>query len=702
MENYDVWAKTFPPYKHFQDSLSKWPGPFDMKPISRAAVALFPLFLAGCARQRPATTDERAALQQQAGREIAQVGQAESQGAAKSLAGARLSGGQIQIGDAQGRPLYRIAAREIRALSGGGKASGSLAGALALDARATLFKSGQSESSFKADTIQLFNAPKGARLQMTGRVVATSQHLPGAPVEVSAPRADIDINKRLLVASGGCVAKRGPITLKTPQLRGQSSLETLSCNDALVVAPGAQVKAKTALFNWKANRLSAQTVSATRPGLLLSGARLDADTLASHGTLTGGVSAKGQNGVARGPRLDFNWKNDRLFVPDATFESQGGTARIAALTTDSKLRVTDAQQVRIQQNGATLTARSARGFDSLSRLNANGVVVVRGDLRIEANRAQARDWSKQNGTVVGSGGVVARNRAGTISAQNATWTGDAQNGRVSASGNVVIRGEQGTLRGQNATVVIRGEQGTSRGQNAMRATRFENAELSGSVSGILRDKTRISASRLEKRGERYIASGGASAKLPDGTSLRAARVEGSGQNAVATGGASGHLPDGTQLSASRVEKRGENIVASGGAQGRLPDGTMLRADHVEKRGQLVVATGGARADVPAVRGVGRVQVRAARVEGPADGSQIRASGGVVLIAQNGAVVRAPHALFDRRAGKVTASGGVSVKDPVRGTLVGESLVADLGLKQITVLRGQGKTQAGTLNLKNLF
>lgn len=682
-----------------------------MKPISGAAVALFPLFLAGCARQGPATTEERTALQQQARREVAQVGQSAGQGAAKSLAGARLSGGQIQIGDAQGRPLYRIAAREIRAL--GGKATGSLAGALALDARATLFKAGQSESSFKADTIQLFNDPKGARLQMTGRVVATSQRVAGASVEVSAPRADVDVVKRLLVASGGCLAKRGVLTLKTPQLRGQSSLETLSCGDALVLAPNVQVKAKTALFNWKANRLRAQTVSATRPGLRLSGARLDADTLASRGTLTGGVSAQGQNGVARGPRLDFNWKSDRLFVPDATFQSQGATAHIAALTTDSKLRVTDAQQVRIQQNGATLTARSARGFESLSRLSASGVVVVRGDLRIEANRAQVRDWSKSGGTVIGSGGVVARNRAGTVSASGATWTGDAQNGRISASGGVLIRSEQGTLRGQNATS----------------DARFQDADLSGSVSGTLRDQTQLRASRVQKRGEQYIASGRASAKLPDGTSFRATRVEGSGQNAVATGGASGQLPDGTsfqaprvekrgdlvvasggasgrlrdgtQLRAARVEKRGENIVASGGANGRLPDGTFFRADRVEKRGQLVVGSGSARADVPAVRNFGRLQMRAARVEGPADGSQIRASGGVVITAQSGAVVRAPHALFDRRTGKVTASGGVTVKDPARGTLSGTSLVADVtssGLKQIIVLGGRG----GVLTGKSLF
>jgi lipopolysaccharide assembly outer membrane protein LptD (OstA) len=712
---------------------------FKMKPIFRAAVALLPLFLAGCARKTSVSGDERAALQTQAKRELAGAGKTASEGAAKSLAGARFSGGQIQIGDAQGRPLYRIEAREIRALSGANKDSPT--GALALDARATLFKDGKSESSFQAGTIQLFGTGKGARLQMTGDVVATSGAT-GIPVEVRAPRADVDIDKRVFVASGGTVAKRGDVTLRAPQLRGQSSLQTLSGNDAFVSSPNAQVRAKSALFNWKTNHLSAQTVTLARSDLQLAGARLDADTRAERGILVGGVSAKGKNGTASGPRLDFNWKGDRLFVPMATFQSQNGTASVAALTTDSKLRVTDARDVRISQNGATLTAQSARGFDNLSRLSASGVTVVRGDLRLTAPQAQARDWSKQSGVIVASGGVSARSSAGTLSARNATWTGDAQTGHVVASGNVIIRGAQGTLRGQSA----RSDAG------------FKNAQLSGSVSGTLRNGTQFSAREAQKRGENYIASCGASARLRDGSQFRAARVEGSGQNALATGGASGslrdgtrfraarvekqgdlvvatggasgvlpdgsqfraarvekrgqhilatggadgRLPDGTTLRAERVEKRGQNIVATGGASGRLPDGTTLRAARVEKRGANVVASGGAVANIPAQGNFGRVEVRAARVEGPLDRSQLKASGGVILTSQSGAVVRAPRAVFNRRTKQVTASGGVTAKDPAHGTSSGESLVADLGLKQITLLRGGGQIQTKVLNVKGLF
>ena len=680
-----------------------------MKPIFRAAGALFPLLLAGCA---PKTGDDRAALQKQAAQEVARAGKSAAQNAGKSLAGAKISGGQIQIGDAQGRPLYRIEAKEIRAISDA--ASSGVQGALALGARATLFKNGTAESSFGADSIRVFNTSNGARLEMTGHVVASSRSVAGAPVEVQAPRADVDVGKRLIVASGGTVSKRGQITLKSPVLRGQSSLQTLSCDDGLITAPGAQIQAKSALFNWKTNHLSAQTVSLTRPDLLLSGAKLEADTLASRGTLSGGVSAKGPNGTARGPRLDFNWKADRLFVPDATLQSQNGTARIASLTTDSKLRVTDAQSVRIAQNGATLTAKTARGFDKLSRLSASGVVLVRDDLRVEAAQMQARDWSNRSGVIVGSGGVVAHTKSGTVNAQSAMWTGDAQTGRVSAKGNVVIRGAQGTLRGQNA----------------QSDAHFQNAELSGSVSGVLRDGTQLSALQVQKRGDSYVASGEASARLPGGARFRANRVEGSGQNAVATGGASGTLADGTRfrasrvekrgdlivatggasgqlpngalLSASRVEKRGNVIVATGGASGRLVDGTILRASRVEKRGDFIVASGGASATLPARRGFGRVEVRAARVEGSSKNAPVRASGGVIVTAQSGAVIRAPHAVYDPRTGKVTATGGVHVKDPARGILTGDSVVADLNSKQITVSGVRGQGQVGVLSGKGLF
>jgi len=661
--------------------------PPPMKFFLPACLAIFAFSLAGCARKKEVSGDERAVLRR-VGKE---AGDAARRDASKTLAGARLSGGQIQVGDAQGRPLYRIAAREIQAIAG--TATGTVGGAVALDGRATLFQKGVAESGFRADKIQLFNGASGARLEMTGHVVATSQNATGAPVEVRAPRADVDVQKRLLVASGGAIARRGAVTLRVPQLSGQSSLRVLSCRDALVNAPDAQIQAKTATFNWGANRLSAGGIHATRPGLKLTGDHLDADTLASRGVLTGHIVATstGKNGTAHGERLDFDWKRDRLFVPDATLQNDGATARMTALSTDSKLRVSDAKTLRISQNGATLSAQAAHGLDRLSQVTGSGIVLTRGDLRLEAARAQARDWSKASAVIVGSGGVKARNRSGTLSAQNATWTGDARSGQVSASQNVVIRTQGGVLRGQNA----------------QSDAHFQNAEMSGNVSGALRDGTRIRAGVLHKRGENIVATGGSNATLPDGTLLRANRVEAQigSKNAIASGGASGQLPDGTTFSAERVEKRGENILATGGASGQLPDKTQLHASRVEKRGQNVVATGNVRADLPSgqrTRGFGRVEIRAARVEGALNGPRWNAGGGVVLSTQSGAVVHAPRVSLDRSTGHLTASGGVSVYDPARGTLTGDSLVADLNRKTFALSNARGQTKSGVVSGKGLF
>ncbi len=606
---------------------------------------------AGCAQKSKLTDAERAQfqgeLQDQAKRGASSV---------SGLEGARVRGGQIEIVDAQGRPLWRVEAKQM---SAGGKTRGGVPQTATLTgAGATLFSAGKPETGFKANTIRLFNTDAGVRLEMTGQVVATSKTLVGAPIEVRAPRADMDVAKRTLAASGGVSAKRGDVTLQTPSLTGQTSLQTLKCKATTLVSRGTTIRAANADFNWNTNRLSAQKVTATRDKTTLSGQKLDADTAAQSGTLTGAIQAKSTNGSATGTRLDFNWKRDRIFVPNATFQGREGKVQTAALTTDSKLRITNAQNVRIEQNGAVLTLRSARGLDKLSSISGSGVSFSRGDLRLEAGAATMRDWSKNSARIEASGGVFTRTSQGNVRAQNMIWNGNAQSGELSASGNVRISAQGGTLRGARA------------GSNAS----FSSATLSGDVSGTLRDGTRIRAGQLEKRGENFIASRGASANLPDGTLVSASRVEGSGQNATATGGASA----------------------------RLKDGTTVRANRVEKRGLSVVATGGATANVRGQGNFGRVQISAARVEGDTSASRVVASGGVRVLAQSGARVRAARAVYQRTTGKITATGGVSLVDPVRGlSQTGTSLVADVALKEVSIenVRGQGRTDV--LNGKGL-
>ena len=606
---------------------------------------------AGCAHKSKLSDAERAQLQgeykDEAKRGVSSV---------SGLEGATVRGGQIEIGDAQGRPLWRVEAKEMKA--GGQTRNGVPQTATLTNAGATLFSAGKPETTFKANTIHLFNTAKGVRLEMMGQVVATSKTLVGAPVEVRAPRADVDVAKRTLAASGGVSAKRGDIELQTTALTGQTSLQTLQCKATTVESRGTTIRAGNADFNWKTSRLSAQKVTATRDKTTLSGQKLDADTGAQSGTLTGAVQAKSPNGSATGSRLDFNWKRDRIFVPNATFQGREAKVQTAALTTDSKLRVTDAQNVRVEQNGATLTLRSARGLENLSSLSGRGVTLSRGDLHLEAGAASMHDWSKNSARIEASGGVFARTTKGSVRAQNATWQGNAQDGTVSASGNVRIQAQGGLLRG-------------ARGQSD---SGFQNATLSGDVSGTLQDGTRIRAGQLEKRGGNYIASRGALATLKDGTLVSANRVEGSGQNATATGGATATLKDGTRIRANRVEKRGEAVVATGGASANV-------------RGQ---------------GDFGRVQITAARVEGDTSASRVVATGGVRLLAQNGTTVRAPHAIYERASGKITATGGVSLLDPVRHlSQTGSSLVADVALKEVTIADVKGRGPMNELSGKGL-
>ena len=623
-----------------------------MKPTFGLSLFSLALCFAGCAQKSSVSDAERAQFQSELKNE-AKRGAESVQG----LDGAKVRGGQIEIGDAQGRPLWRVEAKEMSAQGQGD--NGAPKTATLTDASATLFTAGQPESSFKAKTILLFNSPSGVRLQMKGQVVASSKTLAGAPVELRAPRADVDVAKKTLAASGGVLVKRGDIALQTPELTGQTSLQTLQCKTATVVSRGATMRAGNTRFNWKTNRLQAQNVTATREKTTLSGQTLNADTAAQSGTLTGAVQAKAPNGSATGTRLDFNWKNDRIFVANATFQGREATVRTAALTTDSHLKVTNAQNVRVEQNGAVLTLKSARGLENLATISGSGVVFSRADMRIEAGAATTRDWSKDSGVIQASGGVFARTAQGTLRAQNASWSGNAQNGMLSASGNVRLTAPDGTLSG-------------ARGQSD---AQFQNATLSGNVNGTLRDGTRIRAGQLEKRGQNFVASRGASAKLKDGTLVSANRVEGSGDNATATGGASATLKDGTRIRANRVEKRGESVVASGGASATL-----------QKRGSL-----------------GRVQVTAANVEGDTSASRVVASNGVVLRAQNGTTVRAPEAIYERATGKITATGGVSLVDPVRHlSQTGSSLVADLAMKEVTISDVNGRGRTDVLSGKGLF
>jgi len=558
-----------------------------VKPASFLAAAA--LFVGGCA---PKTPPDSAKIVTQAAKQAAKTERDDFSG----LKGATLSGGELSGGDAQGRPLWRLSAKTIRASGGvlGKDDSGAPKTATLWDARATLFRAGIAESSLQAPQIKLFYLKDGVRLQFSQGMKGTTQGAwTGArgPVQIAAPRADVDVKNRLISASGGIKMSQGALQITAQTLRGQTSLQTVQLSGK-VRAKSAQnglVEAETANYDWNKNRVTAQTVRASQGGTRLSGDVLSADTDATSGTLTGRVRAWSAQGQASAPRLDFNWKRDQISARAATFIAPNGTIRAANLVTDSKLRLASAQNLVAEQQGAVLRAASASGFEGLSRLNAQNFDFRRADMKFSAPRAGARKVGSK-WALTAQGGARGQSLQGQVSAPQVTW--DEAANRVAASGGVILQKDGAILRGQNL----------------QSDTRFQNATLTGQVRGQMKDGSILTAQTLEKRGEKFLARGGATAQL-------------------------------------------------------------------KTRGEL-----------------GALTLRGAQIEAPSDGSSALATGGVTLRASTGATARAPRASYDRKSGKITATGGVDFYDPVRKFRTrGDTLVYNLKTQQATLsnARGQG-------------
>ncbi len=529
------------------------------------------IWLVGCRAKAPETASK--IVVEAAKREVAAKRDTFS-----GLQGATLQGGQLSGGDAQGRPLWKLSARTIRAAggvleSGKNADSGAPRTATLSDARATLYRDGKAESQLQAPQVTLFYLKNGVRLQFSRGMKGTTRGVwAGArgPVEIAAPRADVDVQNRVISASGGVQMAQGTVRVRAQTLRAQTSLQSATLTGRVRAistdktagngAGSGQIEADSALYNWQTNRLRAQKVTALREGTRLTGEVLEADTDAQSGVLSGQVRAQNAQNRASAPRLDFNWKRDQIRAPNATLLSPQGSARASNLVTDSKLRLASARDLVATQNGATLRAASATGLDGLTRIRAQSVDFARADLRFRAPRAVAHKVGA-GWVLEAEGGARGHNAAGQIRAPRMTW--DEAKGRVTASGGVTLNKAGATLTGQT----LSGD------------TRFQNAVLSGPVRGQLVDGTLITAQKLEKRGETLLAQSGATAKFqPRQTSgapgklgtvtLRAARIEApsDGSSASASGGVTLLTSTGATARAPRaIYNRAQSLVtASGG------------------------------------------------------------------------------------------------------------------------------------------
>lgn len=506
-----------------------------------------------------------------------------------TLKGAVMKGGELSGGDAQGRPVWSLGADEIRT---GGQMRGSLPTQATLaNARATLYREGQPESSLRAPQITFFNSEKGVRLRMENGVALQSvgpwTGARGA-VKISAARGDVDVQNRLLSASNGAVMSQGAVKVSGQTLRAQTSLQQAEMiGKVRATSRNGQIEAARAVYNWKTARLSAQTVTATRAGTRLSARKLEADTAASRGVLSGNVVAQSAQGTARAPQIHFDWAKNLIRADTVIFEGQGGTLRAAQVQTDSQLRLASARGLIVEKDGATLRAAFADGFEGLSRFRGQAVRFSRGDLTFSAPRADARK-SGASWILSASGGARGQNAAGKVSAARVTW--DETKGRVAASGGVVLQKDGATLSGATLSS----------------DTKFQNASLSGDVRGKMKDGSTLAAGKLEKRGERFFASNGATAQLPSkgawgNITLRGANVEAAadGSNASASGGVTVTTATGATARAPRAtyNRKTQKITATGGVdffdpvQGLRQHGDTLVVDLARKAATLSNASG---------------------------------------------------------------------------------------------------------------
>lgn len=553
------------------------------------------LLLGGCGRGHKSAPAE--VVEQVARKEVKEARENLS-----ALKGAVMKGGELMGGDSQGRPLWRVSADTIR--TSGALEGGTPKQAILTNGKATLYRAGKPDSNLHAAKIILFSTPKGIRLQMsegvTGETVGPWTGKRGA-ITIAAPRADVDVQSRIIAASGGVRMTQGALKITGQTLRALTSLEKVDVTGQVHgQSENGQVEAKSASYDWKNARLSARSVTATQSGTKITGDALEANTDASSGVLTGHVVAQGAQGNATAPSVAFDWKKNRVTATAATLNGQGGTLRAGSITTDSKLQVASATNLTAQKDGATLRAAFADGFDGLNRLRGRQVSFSRGDLTLTAPRADA---SKQgaNWLLVATGGAHGQNAAGRVSAARVVW--DEGRGHVEGSGGVTLEKDGSTLTGATLNS----------------DTKFLKAVLNGNVHGRMQDGSTLTSGTLEKRGDRFFASNGATAKF-------------------------------------------------------------------KSKGSLGVLT-----------------LRGARLEAAADGSTAQATGGVTVSTATGATARAPQATYNRATGKITATGGVDFVDPQRGLRQhGDTLVADVNLKQITLSNVRGQGSAELFKGKKLF
>ncbi len=593
--------------------------------------------------------------------------------------------------DAQHRPAWRLQSRETRV--GAGEDPAAPRRATLLEARAELFRAGVLESSFQAARIEFVSVGQSQRLALSGGVRAQSVPPPSllkgkgsaqlkptaltsAPVELQAPRVEVDLAAKTVFVPASAVIeqKQSHLRASSRTLRADSGLQRIDMGgDVQAASPRGRVRADRATYNWNSRRLLASGhVRAQAPAavngqaptnVLLSGERLDADVEGGGGLLSGGVRAQaqgGQSGAASAAQVRFSWRARTLQAEGgASMEKDGAVLKARQISTDADFSQATAEGgVLLSRAGTTLSADRVRAFEKFTRAVAAGGVRLaastsRGQTTMRAAQLEAFDGFTR---AVATGGVVLQQGAATVRGERVQAFDLKGAGRAVARGGVQLVRDDLTVDASNLDATDLRDKG----------------KLVVQASGGVRARTskgRVSCERARWAGGRVEASGGVALQQKQAV-LRGDSLTSDDrfQNALLTGHVRGELPAGGRVSAGRIEKAGDKIIATGGVQ-------------AQQQG---------------------VSLRVARLEATASGSDVLGSGGVLLTTSDGATLRAPSARYNHARDEAYAQDGARFVDAKQGlNLSGSSVlvrhVSDKARREAIINGGSGEVR----KLRNL-
>lgn len=696
------------------------------------------LALAGCRSQAVQDAAEQAARQAlkreatKAKDSITELGDVLSQGAT-------LSGH-----DDKGRFLWSVGAKQIRAQQEKTDDKGVVLSprrADLSDARATLYREGRPDSTFRAAHIALLYTPRGVMMEMTGGVQArTSGVLPGretgnaaksktvsgvkaappsganaksamkpgaqrsagvtkivgrGPISLQAPRVNVDVKARRVRADNGVEMTQGKTRVQARRLAADSALAVARLSgDVRASAPQGTLTATNAVWNWRTGRaLATGKITLSHDGTTLTGTRLDADTNGARGVLSGGPTTNGgaaggsaggvlavaAQGRARAANIAYNWERGTIAARGGvTLTKPEGTLQAAQLDADDKLQTAVASgAVTLRKGDITLRAARVEAFDKLERAVATGEVTL---IRPDARlRADRAEAWLNDERVVATGGVSLTRPDSTLRASRVeAWLRD--NRALATGGVMLVRGDL-TLRAARA--------------DATNASGAPNAPAAPSVTAS---------------GDVVAQSGAGSVRAARVTWSGAvnkgdnSRIAGRGEGRIVADGGVTLRRDGNEMRGARLESDDafRQATLTGDVGGRLAGGAALSAGTVLWRSGATPAASRVLArDGVSVRR-DQIRLRADNLDARGDGSHATLRGNVVLTSDDGVTARAPLARYDKAAGKIYASGGVQLDDPKWGRQRGRVMVADLNLKKVTLTPVTGSFSDKLLKNSKLF